>query len=203
MSLCGSHVNSVIIWAAASRFCHILSIPVFLFWSSAWGCCGGMKLDCHRVWPVDTGQKQAAWAEPRPRRCGVGTAEPLGPCREPMGPDRSAPSSRPCVFLYEYLCQCAFVWRCAQGLLFVPRAVCPTRFPFESHTDALSPLPWVGVCFLSVLLSLSVEYSTLCGPSPLFLSVCYLQPSCHISPLPATFLVISEGVTYLCPKRSY
>lgn len=38
-------------------------------------------------------------------------------------------------------------------------------------------------------------------PAPLFLSVCYLQLSCHISPLPATFLVISEGVTYLCPER--
>ena len=37
---------------------------------------------------------------------------------------------------------------------------------------------------------------------PPFLSVCYLQPSCHISPLPATFLVISEGVTYLLPREA-
>lgn len=65
--------------------------------------------------------------------------------------------------------------------------------------DGTRPVGCLKVCF--------VPYEYLCrcafarrnalGPSPLFLSVCYLQPSCHISPLPATFLVNSEGATYL------
>lgn len=36
-------------------------------------------------------------------------------------------------------------------------------------------------------------------PVFLFLLVCYLQLSCHISPLPVTFLVFSKAVTYLYP----
>lgn len=49
---------------------------------------------------------------------------------------------------------------------------------------------------------LCVQCGSFCRPSPLHYSlVCYLQPSCHISLLPATFLVISEGAAYLCPMK--
>lgn len=58
-------------------------------------------------------------------------------------------------------------------------------------------LPFLSLALFFVnLVPLCVHLSILLLPS-----VCYLQPSCHISPLPATFLVISEEVTYLCLER--
>ena len=81
-----------------------------------------------------------------------------------------------CVFIWISVS----VWICAEVCtLFVPQTVCPPRFLLQPHTDALLSCPSVP------------DWSF---RSPLLLSVCYLQPSCHISPLPATFLVISEGV---------
>lgn len=86
--------------------------------------------------------------------------------------------------LHEYLCQCAFVQRNAHGPLFV------SANPFSS----LSFLAQGSFCPF-------VQHCSACRRSPPFLSVCYLQPFCHISPLPATFLVISEGAAYLFSER--
>lgn len=99
--------------------------------------------------------------------------------------------------LYEYLCRCAFVQRYVRGRLFVPQTVCPILSLSQSHTDSLFSVP---PCLFppSVCLLGAVSFDSF---SPLVFSVCYLQPSCHISPLPVTFQVISEGDAYLCPER--
>lgn len=99
---------------------------------------------------------------------------------------------------------CASVHLCGdmhRGISLFPELFVPPLFLFQSHTDAVSSSLTQCLFPLSLSCSLSVQHCTFCRPSPLFFSVCYLQPSCHISPLPATFLVISEGVTYLSPER--
>lgn len=144
------------------------------------------------VWAVDTGQWQAARLNSRPlralgvlarqRRCGVGTAEPLGPCGEPMVPDWLCCLTASVCVLYEYLCQCAFVQRYAHGRLFVPQTVRPLLFLFQSDS----------------LLSM-----TLC----LFPSVCLpvqqlpqAQPPVPLSVLPAALL---SHFTPACHIPSY
>lgn len=175
-------VNAFII--RAFRFCHFKVIPVFgrtgMFWEEDEGrewqglSCGYRAVTGSLARPVSTEGSDCSGTA-AVLWCRSSWASQLLQRTRGTGPVGCLIASM-CV-LYEYLC--VGVHLCGDvhvGVSLFPQLL----FSTISLTGSL----------------LCVHLSIL--PLP---SVCYLQPSCHISPLPATFLLISEEVTYLCLER--